>query len=128
MNVQYYGIKFPFTNDNEQGYALDLNSNIKEKTRSELLHLILTPKGQRLRNPDFGTNLIRFIYDQNDETTWKNVRAEIESAVEKYLPYVKLSQVEVAQDETNAFAVYVKLTFKFQQGNSTITDSIAVKI
>lgn len=128
MLRQYFGIKFPFTNDNEQGYLLDLNVTMLDKTRSELLHLILTPKGQRLRQPDFGTDLIRYIYDQNDEMTWDAVRKEIQETVTKYLPYVSLTNIEVAQDEVNQFAVYVRLDFTVTKGNNIIRDSIAVNI
>jgi len=128
MQRQYYGIKFPFTNNNEQCYYTDLNITTKDKVRSDLLHLVLTPKGQKLRDPNYGTDLIKFIYEQNDNETWNGISNEIKKCVSKYMPYVILNEVNVAQDTNDEFSVYVKLDFSVKQGNSLVNDSIAVNI
>lgn len=58
-NRQFFGIKYPFQNESEDNYYLDLNQSYEDKMKSELLHIIFTPKGQRYRNPDFGTEIGR---------------------------------------------------------------------
>lgn len=128
MNRQYYGIKFPFVNNNEQGYLTDVNVTTKEMVRSELIHLILTPRGQRIRKPDFGTRLMQFIYEQNDDVTWAEVEDEIKSCVSKYLPYVTLNSLEVSQDMNDEFAIYVKMQITIAQGSNRINDSVIVQI
>ena len=55
--IQKYGIKYPFTSDNDEGYLLDLNETLADGVKSQVLHVIFTPKGQKLRDPDFGTDL-----------------------------------------------------------------------
>ena len=64
--TQKYGIKYPFTLDNEDGFYVDLNKTISDGVKSQLLHLIFTPKGQKLRDPNFGTDLIKFIFEPKD--------------------------------------------------------------
>ena len=59
---QYYGIKFPFTSNNLDGFFLDMNERVEDKIASEILHVILTPKRSRIRKPDFGTDLAKFIF------------------------------------------------------------------
>ena len=45
---QYYGIKYPFTANNLDGFFLDLNEEPVDKVASEILHVILTPKRSRI--------------------------------------------------------------------------------
>ena len=58
---QFFNIKFPFVCENEDALFIDLNNDINEKVNSEIAHVILTPKGMRLRMPEFGTDLIKYI-------------------------------------------------------------------
>ena len=51
---QFLNIKYPFRNDGIQHFFLDANEEPKDKVRSDLLHVVFTPKGQRLRMPEFG--------------------------------------------------------------------------
>ena len=61
MSKQFYGIKYPFSEESDRLTFFDLNENKNESVRSMLLHILFTPKGQRLRQPNFGTNLIKYI-------------------------------------------------------------------
>ena len=81
---QYFDLKYPFTNDCMEKYEFDLNNNQRERVASDLLHLIFTPKGQRLRLPDYGTNLIQYIFEPNDESIWPEVKKEIQDTVRKW--------------------------------------------
>ena len=67
---QKYGIMFPITVSSEDMTLFDLAHTRAEQIKSEIMHLIFTPKGQRLRNPNFGTRLIQFIFNPNDSETW----------------------------------------------------------
>lgn len=72
--TQKYGIKYPFTSDNDENIYLDLNQNRLDKITSDVLHVIFTPKGQKIRNPEFGTDLIRYIFEPNDEKTLADIK------------------------------------------------------
>ena len=63
---QKYGIKYPFTTYNNEMVFMDLNDTFAEGIKSKVLHVIFTPKGSKLRDPEFGTNLVQFIFS-NDE-------------------------------------------------------------
>ena len=125
---QYMGIKYPFQNNNDQGYFVDLNLNKKDKTRSDLLHLLFTPKGQKIRYPEFGTDLIRFIFNPNDSESWEAIKTEIKEEVALFLPYVTLDNIEVVSDDSQDFQVIVKISFTVKEGNTTVYDSVAVTI
>jgi hypothetical protein len=57
---KYINIDYPFKNS-PQGFFLNLNSDEQRAIKADLMHLLLTRKGQRLYNPDFGTDLLKII-------------------------------------------------------------------
>lgn len=125
---QYYGIKFPFTANNVNGFFLDLNEELKDKVASEILHVILTPKRSRLRNPEFGTNLIKFIFDPNDEMTWDAVKDEAIEAVSKFVSNVELNDISVIFSETNSNTVYLDMSYTVKKGETEENNRLVVKI
>ena len=116
---QYYGIKFPFTKDNNDEIYLDLNENFVDKAKSDMFHAIFTPKGQRVRMPDFDTNLIQFIFEENDQMTWDKVRDEISATTEKYVPSVKVTDVMVYTECDDDHRSYVTIKFTVTNGITT---------
>lgn len=125
---QYFGVKYPFLNVGYQHFYVDANSSLKEKVRSQLMHIVFTPKGQRLRNPEFGTDLIRYIFDVNDETTWEAVKSEIKESVTKWANNITLNDVTVVKNENNEAEIYVRLDYTVTNGNSSSSDSVVVQV
>jgi phage baseplate assembly protein W len=127
-NLQYFGIKYPFTNKSFQNYFLDVNEDEKNKVRSQIMHVIFTPKGQRIREPEFGTDLIRYIFEPNDEITWEEVKNEITDAVQTYVDNVNLDNIQIAKPDDNESAIYVRIDYSVKQGNKITKDSIITEI
>lgn len=126
--IQYLGIKYPFTNNEFQNFFLDVNETEQEKIRSQIMHVIFTPKGQRIREPEFGTDLIKFIFEPNEEVTWDGLKNEITDAVQTYVDNVILNDIQVAKSEENDTAVYVRIDYSVKQGNKLIKDSIVTEL
>lgn len=97
--TQKYNIKFPINVSSEDKTLFDLSHSRAEQVKSEIMHLIFTPKGQRLRRPDFGTRLIQFIFNPNDSQTWGDVVSEIKETVKMWIPDCNVTEVEVAEFE-----------------------------
>jgi len=125
---QYYGIKFPFTANNLDGFFLDLNEEIKDKVASEILHVILTPKRSRIRQPEFGTNLIKYIFEPNDDITWDSVKSEASEAVLKYVANVRLDDMNVITGDENPANVYLDMIYTVIKGNTEENNRMVVKL
>lgn len=95
MAVTHYGIKFPFNVKSIEKTFLDLDITAPDAIKSAIMHLIFTPKGQRIRNPEFGTNLIQFIFNPNDSQTWGEVKSEIKDTVSKFIPNANIDDIEI---------------------------------
>ena len=115
---QYYDIKFPFTTNNDDGHFIDLNPSLKDKVASQIAHLLLTTKGTRLRMPDFGTRLVDFIFNPNDEVTWEGIQNEIKENVSKYIPNALIDDITVVRDEQDDNAIYIDVKYIVNDGKN----------
>lgn len=125
---QFFGIKYPFENESENNYFFDLNETYEDKMRSELLHIIFTPKGQRYRMPDFGTDIIKYIFEPNDSETWGEIKREIRTQVSKYLPKVNFRDIIISIDEENENRVYAEIKYSISKGSYEIENNIQVRV
>ena len=125
---QYFDVKFPFTSNNVDGFFIDLNETIGDKVLSEILHVILTQKGTRLRMPEFGTDLIKYIFEMNDEKEWPRVKSEIQECVSKYVPRVIINDVRILRDEGNDNTLLLDLDYSVKAGLTEENNRVVLKL
>ena len=128
IKKQYYGIKFPFTISKQDGFFVDLNSDLKDKVASEIAHVILTQKGTRLKMPDFGTDLIKYIFEPSDTLEWNTVESEIRRAVGQYVSNATIQIVEVKRDESEDHSIYLDITYTIKKGNKEENNRAVIKL
>jgi len=126
-NGRYININYPFKNSNK-GFFLDLTSDDNAAIKSDLLHLILTIKGQRLYNPNFGTNLLKFIFEPNDSLTFSKIREEIDTAVSTYLPNLRINEIIIEPTEINDHVAVVRIDYTITDDVFTTTDFVIINI
>ena len=115
-NSKFINIDFPFQ-ESSNGFFLNLNNVDTKAIRADLMHLLLTRKGERLYNPEFGTNLMRFIFEPNDGLTYSDIKLDIQTTVKKYIPNLNVDQFTVTENPDNEYKVDVRIDY-------TITDDI----
>lgn len=111
---QRYGIAFPITIKSGDGSLFDTSNDMVGCVTSEMMHVLFTPKGQRLRDPDFGTSLIQFIFEPNDNQTWEDVKYEIKGTVTKYVPDCTVNDVEIAESEDGR-ELYARIKYSVKE-------------
>lgn len=88
-----YNIKFPLEDDVSQNTYLLMSRVTKEAFSSDLLLLLLTQKGERYYEPDYGTDLLKFVFEPNDTLTASDVEQEIKRTVSLYIPALTINSV-----------------------------------
>ena len=124
----YYGIKYPFKSESVENYFVDLNSTLNDYVRSILTHVIFTPKGQKLRDPQFGTNLIKFIFEPNDTMSIDSIKQEVSDIVRRYVNGITINDIGIMQSETDYSEIFVRVDYSLTKGIKTINDSFITKI
>ena len=121
-DVRYINIDFPFR-DSENGYYFKLNSTDKDAIRSDLLHLLLTNKGERLYLPDFGSDLRKYIFEPNDNITHDDIRNNLNETIKKYIPNLYVNDITFRNDDIQELII-VELKYTVTEGTFSSSDTI----
>jgi phage baseplate assembly protein W len=124
---KFINIQFPFSDDPE-GKFLEMNNDPKKAIKADLMHLLLTNKGERLYLPDFGTNLRKYIFEMNDEPSWGLIKDEINGAVKKYIPNLTIFKITTEPSDDNIHAVLVKIDYTVTTGAFQSEDFVIIQL
>lgn len=91
--MRSYNIRFPIKDDNEKNKYFLMNQVTKDAFSSDLLLLLLTQKGERYYEPNYGTNLLKYIFDPNDNFTESDIDQEIKRTVSLYIPSLRINKI-----------------------------------
>ena len=126
-NGKFINIDFPFKNS-PKGFFINLNADDQRAIKADLMHLLLTRKGQRLYNPDFGTNLLKFIFEPNDSMTLQSVREEVEYSIKKYLPKLVVTALTVTPSQDSDYAAVIRIDYKITDDVFDTLDYVIINV
>ena len=126
-NRQNYGIKYPFTYDNEEQVYLDLNETYEQSIQAQILHVIFTPKKQKIRDPEFGSDLVKYLYDPSDATTFDKIKSQIRSDISARVPNVTFDDMQII-DSVDDHTKIVSILYTITKGNVQTQNNVAIKI
>ena len=92
------------------------------------MHLLLTRKGERLYLPDFGTDLLKYIFEFNDGSTRGDISRELNDVVKKYIPNLIINSVDVTESEQSEYAVVVRIDYTVTEDTFEEKDFILLQI
>jgi phage baseplate assembly protein W len=105
------GVKVPIRMGNT-GFFEQTFSSIEE-AKSNMINLLLTRKGERPMQPDFGTNIYNYLFDQITSDLSNNIQQEVTDAVTTWLPYVELTEVVVDASAENIDRNKIDISISF---------------
>lgn len=126
MAQQYIGITLPITNGNTGMFAQ--STSVFQQVKSNYKNLILTKKGERLMQPDFGTDLYRILFENITENTLENARLTVVEATERWMPFLEVVQFDMKNPVNgNPHRIDITVIYRFRN-NPNVTDSITVSV
>jgi phage baseplate assembly protein W len=78
--------------------------------------------------PQFGTNLIKYIFDQDDSITWDAVKNEVSESVRRWSTNLAINNIQVVKNEEDESEIYVRLDYSVIEGNKVTNDSVVVQV
>jgi phage baseplate assembly protein W len=111
MGERFINISFPFSDD-YKGKFIKMEKESKRAIKSDLLHLLLTDRRQRLYLPKFGVNLRQYLFEPNEGAVQKAIQLEIEKAIQEFIPNLTVIGITVTQSERNEHAAIVRLDYR----------------
>lgn len=93
--------------------AFNQSFTTAEQVKSNIKNLLLTKKGERVMQPEFGSGLQELLFEFDDDLFAEKIEATITKTLEQWLPYVTAEKIEVEQsnDNRNNNLVRVSITF-----------------
>jgi phage baseplate assembly protein W len=88
------GVSLPF---NAAG-VFNKTYSTKDQIKSNLINLLLTDKGERIMNPEFGADVRRSLFDNITESNNEILRLKIIDAINIFIPEIQLESVDVMPD------------------------------
>lgn len=107
------GIRLPFNEYN----VFTLNYTTKDQIKSNLTNYMLTNKGERVFNPDFGANLRNLLFDQNSDFT--DAKEVLLDDLSLYFPMITVTALDFSPD-INRNILNIKLTYSINNDADTI--------
>ena len=100
-----------------------LNYTTLDQAKTNIVNLLLTHKGERFMQPDFGTDLRRFLFQPNNRVLEGEVQNEIMDAIKYWLPYVKIENILVDKSIENIdqYRINITLTFSVMEDITEFT-------
>lgn len=106
------------------GGYFEATQDILTQLKSNMTNLLLTQKGERPFQPEFGSDLHAIVFEPMTDDGLSNVQGAIESAVSQWMPFIQVENVEVEQD-VNHNKIFVRITFSLST-DKNILDSITL--
>ena len=91
----YVGVRFPL--DHSQEGFFYKTKTILEQAKSNMRNLLLTSKGERVMQPEFGSTLTDVLFNQGEDVEHE-IDEAIREAVSNWLPYVIINEINMFQE------------------------------
>jgi uncharacterized protein len=105
----YIGLSFPLRKDKFNDFAMTKNS--LQQAQHNLKNLLLTSPGERAMQPEFGSNMRAICFEQIDENLPVTIDKEVRDAVELWLPYIVIEEVNTLTEEQDQNKIHVEIKF-----------------
>jgi len=105
----YVGLSFPLRRDKFNDFAMTKNS--LEQAQHNLKNLLLTSPGERAMQPEFGSNMRAICFEQIDKNLPVTIEKEVRNAVEIWLPYINIQEVNTLTEDQDQNKIHVEIKF-----------------
>ena len=105
----YVGMSFPLNGDTFNDFAL--TKTTIDQSVHNLRNLLLTVVGERVGQPEFGSQLKAICFEQIDDELPIKIENEVRRAVSKWLSHIEIKSVETLTQDGDKSNVFVKIKF-----------------
>ncbi len=123
-----YSPRLPLTISDSNGY--ENNQTIVSVIQQNLKMILLTSPGERIMDPNFGVGMKRFLFEQNNASTYSVIRARIKKQVKQYMGFLEIHDILFSTEENNdnisANQLLVTIRFSINNTGAIMAFSVAI--
>lgn len=126
FNDYAYGITLPVQRGNT-GYFNQAFSSF-EQAKANLKNLLLTKKGERVMQPNFGTGIHELLFEPMTDEFETKLQETITKNVNYWLPYINIEEIDIEMTDEMKDRHTANMTIQFTVGNQIDTQQITFTI
>ena len=126
FNDYAVGLSLPLKNGD--GGFFEQNFTTFEQARSNLKNLLLTKKGERVLQPNFGSGLQDLFFEPIDDEFEGKLVDTVTEAVQTWLPYINIEDIDVNMNDENKDNNRVGVEIKFKVGDTLDLNSVTFTV
>lgn len=100
----------------------------RDQVSSNIKNLLLTKKGERILQPEFGSGLQALLFDFNNDELPTKIEDTITEALEQWLPYVTIDSIEVEQTDYLKDRNRANVSLKFRVGDDVQLNEVTFTV
>jgi len=102
---QAVGVSIPFSSPS----VFTQTFTTADQTKSNLVNYLLTNKGERVLNPNYGGNLRALLFEQISDVTLEGIQIRLSNDLQSKFPYVNVKQLIITPSEnTNIITIFIQ--------------------
>jgi phage baseplate assembly protein W len=119
------GITLPLTfgaNTFEQSFLT------KDQVKSNIKNLLLTKRGERILQPEFGSGLQELLFEPNVDDLEGRIEDTINETLEQWLPYVTAEEIDIEITDELRDNNRVNVSIKFKIGDNIDLETLTFTV
>ncbi len=116
------GLGLPMKHDDVKGFFPGTLTTLSQ-TGSNIRNLLLTNKGERVGQPEFGCGLLKVLFEPMSNDLISDVETNIAESMAEWLPHVLVNKLNVEQDKVEINQLNIDLEFSLNI-NPEVHDTI----
>ena len=112
------GVSLPFNSSK----VFNSTYSTKDQIKSNLVNLLLTDRGERVMNPEFGADIKKSLFDNITPSGLDILKSKITNAINIFIPEVAITNIEVVSDtDYNTLNITISYFLKISNTPDQIT-------
>jgi phage baseplate assembly protein W len=117
------GVSLPFGRSGTN-QLFNKTYNTKDQIKSNFINLLLTNKGERILNPEFGSSLRQLLFENITPITEENIKDTIISSANIYLPEIQVVNITLDNEyDSNTINITIDYILRISGTAEQITIS-----
>jgi phage baseplate assembly protein W len=110
------GVSLPFGRSGTN-QLFNKTYSTKEQIKSNFINLLLTSKGERILNPEFGSELRQLLFENITSPTEENIKNAIITSADIYIPEIQIIDINI-NNEYDANTINVTIDYILRISNT----------
>ena len=100
----------------------------KDQVKSNIKNLLLTKRGERVLQPQFGSGLQELLFEQNVDDLEGRIEDTINESLQQWLPYVTAEEIDIESTNELRDNNRINVSIKFRIGDDINLENVTFTV